>query len=466
MKKSQSGKSVDSQFGYELGASADWAVLNGLFYHWVGSHWQLQEFADMKRLAYEWLKKHFPDEAKATRAEQLVNAAMLDCRSLPQVCKRNIVPTGSCYFEILSGGAIQALNPDRQLGMTYVVNADIGCHQGTYVPPDLPSDSLFSRFLKSSLPSPDVVSIVQEFAGYSLLTTTKFQVGQLWFGSGRNGKSVLLEIVRALHAKTADMKLEALHGFALQPLFGATLACVSEAPRTGVHGEMLKAMIAGDSITIDRKYLEPVSYKPTAKWLMAANNIIRSADHSDGWWRRFHIIPWSVQIPESELIPDLAEQICEFELHLVLNWALQGVSRLLARGRFDTSSKVLTNAKQQFIANSNPVVAWLSEIEPVAHQVGMSKDEVFKEFCKWCDANNHRCPASNTFWENMHQQLKGSFQMDKRHQVRVSGKSVDFVRFAFGDALRNLEAPWDDDETPETQFVQPKAKPFQQGARF
>ena len=56
--------------------------------------------------------------------------------------------------------------------------------------------------------------------------------------------------------------------------------------------------------------------------------------------------------------------------------------------------------------------------------------------------------------------------MDKRHQVRVNGKSVDFVRFAFGDALRNLEAPWDDDETPEIQFSQPKAKPIQHGARF
>ncbi|MPN51991.1 hypothetical protein SDC9_199643 [bioreactor metagenome] len=56
--------------------------------------------------------------------------------------------------------------------------------------------------------------------------------------------------------------------------------------------------------------------------------------------------------------------------------------------------------------------------------------------------------------------------MDKRHQVRVNGKSVDFVRFAFGDALKNLEAPWDGGETPATEHIPPKAKPIQQGARF
>lgn len=463
-KKNQSGSTVDFQFARELGSSEDWAVLKGAFYHWEGSHWEMQSDDKMKRRAFTWLTNHFPEEIKAHRAEQLVKAALLYCNPLMEITSRNIVPTKDCYLEIHSDGSIQAFQPERDLGMTYVVNADIGCHQGVYLPADLPRDSHFFRFISSSLPLPEVRQVVQEYVGYTLITSTKFQVGQLWLGEGRNGKSVLLEIVQALHDKIADMRLDHLDSFALFPLFGASLACVSEAPKADIKANVLKAAIAGDSIQMEKKYLDAFSHKPTAKWLMAANDFIRSGDHSDGWWRRFQIIPWSVQIPKSEVIPDLAKLICKEELNLVLNWALQGVSRLLVRNGFEDSSPVLNSTKQEAIEASNPVAAWLAEIEPVPHQTGMPKSEVYAAFRDWANANGHRPPSSNTFWGNMKKQLKTRFQMDKRHQVQNCGKSVDYVRFAFGDALRNMEPPWDND-TP-MEVVQPQPKAIQRGERF
>lgn len=129
----------------------------------------------------------------------------------------------------VGNGAIVA--PDASLGITYVVNATVDGSIGEYLPADTPKAGLFSQFLETSLPSPAVRGLVQEFAGYSLLNSTAFQVGQLWVGEGRNGKSVGLEIVSALHAKPVAMRLDNLTGFALQPLIGASLAVVSEALR-------------------------------------------------------------------------------------------------------------------------------------------------------------------------------------------------------------------------------------------
>lgn len=478
MKKSHNEQSIESKFGEELGGSVDWAVSGGVFFHWEGSFWQArviertEETEDaegvevMKSVAYKWLKENYPAEASDRKSNELIKTAMLDCRRLPKANNRNIVPTNGCYLEICPDGKIQALQPERELGMTHLVNADIGIHQGVYTPRDLPSDSLFYHFLNSSLPQAEVREIVQEYVGYTLISSTKFQVGQLWLGEGRNGKSVLLEIVQALHAKTASMSLNRLTDFYLQPLVGASLACVSEVPKTGVDGEMFKSLIAGDLISVNRKHKDVMGYKPTAKWLMAANNLMKTNDHSDGWWRRLQIIPWSVQIPDNQLIPDLAEMVCAKELNLVLDWALQGVSRLLKRGLFDASSTLLTTTRQEAIEASNPVAAWLAEIEPVSHQIGMPKNDVFMAFRKWADDNNYRCPEKNVFWQEMRRVLKNRFEIDKRYQRQHCGQSVDYVRFAFGDALRNLEAPWDDDETPATEFIQPRTKPIQHGARF
>jgi putative DNA primase/helicase len=133
------------------------------------------------------------------------------------------------YVEIHGDGRLDIVAPDASLGITYVVNATVDGSIGEYLPADTPKAGLFSQFLETSLPSPAVRGLVQEFAGYSLLNSTAFQVGQLWVGEGRNGKSVGLEIVSALHAKPVAMRLDNLTGFALQPLIGASLAVVSEA---------------------------------------------------------------------------------------------------------------------------------------------------------------------------------------------------------------------------------------------
>ena len=442
-------QSIDLEFAEFLANDSAWAKQGGILYHWQGSHWKAMDVKAMNAFAFRWLHENSPTEATARRAEGLVNAALLLCRDLPELTKRNVVPMERRYVEIHSDGRLEVIAPDAGLGITYVVNAEVAASIGDYHPDDMPETSMFSQFLETSLPSLGVRELVQEFAGYSLLNTTAFQVGQLWVGEGRNGKSVGLEIVAALHAKAVAMRLDCLTGFNLQPLVGASLAIVSEAPRSNINSETVKAVIAGDQISIDRKHRDPIDYKPTAKWLMSANYVPRTHDHSDGWWRRFQIVPWSVQIPEKEVIPDLASKIVASELGIVLDWALQGAARLLRRGRFDISAHELVAARNGAMEDTNPVVAWAQEVNPVAHSVGMRKSEVYAAFREWALDNGYQPPASNEFWKRIKSHFKGKFDLDKRHQVLVNGRErVEVVRFAFGKAIYDLDAPWDDVAPP------------------
>lgn len=443
MKRNQT---IDLVFARTLANDEQWAKHGGMLYHWEGSHWQSMDAMTMTEFAFHWLEDNSPDDATAQRAESLVKAAVLSCNKLPELTLRNIVPMEGRYVEIQPNGNLDVILPDPALGITYIVKAVLDAPWGNYLPTEeVPKSSLFGQFLETSLPSLAVRCLVQEFAGYSLLNSTGFQVGQLWVGEGRNGKSVGLEIVSALHAKAVAMRLDKLDGFSLSPLVGASLAIVSEAPRSNINSEAVKALIAGDQIAIDRKHRDPIDYKPTAKWLMCSNYIPRTHDHSDGWWRRFQIVPWSVQIPEKEVIPNLANQIVARELNVVLDWALQGVSRLLRRGGFDVSAPELVTARTGAMEDTNTVVAWLQEIEPVAHQTGMPKSEVYAAFRQWALDNGYQPPAANEFWKRVKSHFKGKFQLDIRHQVPVHGKGrVEYVRFAFGTELHNLNASWDD----------------------
>ena len=75
-----------------------------------------------------------------------------------------------------------------------------------------------------------------------------------------------------------------------------------------------------------------------AKMLFCLNELPRTNDKSNGYFRRFLIVPFKVQIPKSEVDPKLAEKIISTELPGIMNWVLEGRKRLIAQSGFTESS--------------------------------------------------------------------------------------------------------------------------------
>ena len=59
---------------------------------------------------------------------------------------------------------------------------------------------------------------------------------------------------------------------------------------------MIKAFVAGDHMTFDRKYLTPIECAPTAKLMIACNTKPNFRDRTSGIWRRMIPMPWRVEI--------------------------------------------------------------------------------------------------------------------------------------------------------------------------
>jgi putative DNA primase/helicase len=177
-----------------------------------------------------------------------------------------------------------------------------------------------------------LISFVQRAVGYTLTGLTTEQVLFFCFGLGRNGKSVFLSMMRALFGD-----------YAAQASFDSVLERKSEGPRSDLArltgkrfvsalevGEgrrldegMVKLLTGQDVLTCRPLYKSEFEYLPRFKLWLAANHkpTIRGQDLAI--WRRIHMIPFSVTIPEEERDPNLIEKL-RAELPALLKWAVQG----------------------------------------------------------------------------------------------------------------------------------------------
>jgi putative DNA primase/helicase len=185
-----------------------------------------------------------------------------------------------------------------------------------------------------------LIRFVQRAVGYSLTGSTREQCLFFLHGTGANGKSTFLEVIRALlgdYAVTAEFStfvadrkssvrndIARLHSARL-----VTAIEVGEGKRFAE--ELIKTLTGGDTVAARFLYREFFEFKPRFKVWLAANYKpeIRGTDYAI--WRRIRLIPFTVTIPPEEQIPDLAEQLKE-ELSGILNWALEGLRDWLANG--------------------------------------------------------------------------------------------------------------------------------------
>jgi putative DNA primase/helicase len=179
-----------------------------------------------------------------------------------------------------------------------------------------------------------LISFLKRAIGYSLTGITWEQVMFILWGIGKNGKTTFLEVLKALLGK--DLARQAGSETFMQKARGgqipndlaalkwARLVTAPELERDQHLSESLIKLATGeDEITARFLYGEYFSYKPQFKLWMMANHkpIIRGTD--DGIWRRPMLIPFKVQIPESDRDRQLINKL-KTELPGILNWALQG----------------------------------------------------------------------------------------------------------------------------------------------
>lgn len=195
---------------------------------------------------------------------------------------------------------------------------------------------IFDRFLTEVLPDEQARTLLQTYIG-SMFTATPPQQVAFLLGSGANGKSVFLDVITALlnPANITNYSITTLCDEergkdARKGIEGKLLNVCTEVGRE-IEGATFKKLATGEPITGNRKYHDNTTITDYARLLFACNELPRTNDVTEGFFRRFAIIEFGVTIPAERQDPLLASKIKQ-NLSGVLNWVIDGVRLFVEKG--------------------------------------------------------------------------------------------------------------------------------------
>ena len=303
--------------------------------------------------------------------------------------------------------------------------------------PKAPEPATWLRFLAELWPGgPDQtepapeIAVLQEFFGYVLSGRTDLQKILMLIGPTRSGKGTIARVLAALVGKgnVAGPTLDSLGtNFGLAPLLGKPVAVVSDARlgRANVNQvvERLLSISGEDTLTVDRKYRDPWTGKLSARFLLLSNELPNFGDASGAIANRFVVLT----MDRSWLGRENAKLTDELvpELPGILNWSLDGLDRLVAKGRFTDlpSSASAVTAMQDLGA---PVSAFVRDhchrAKPGEHCEVLVTDLV-AAWKQWCEDNGQKPGTNAMFGRNLRAVIPGLTVSQPRgedgKQVRV-----------------------------------------------
>lgn len=255
---------------------------------------------------------------------------------------------------------------------------------------------------------PAAIDLLQEWFGYCLLSDTSQQKILLIIGPKRSGKGTIARVLRALIGpdNVAGPTLSSLgQNFGLWPLLGKTAAIVSDARLSGGHRdqdvivERLLSISGEDSLTVDRKNLEPVTVKLPCRFAILTNELPRLGDSSGALPSRFLVLhtprSWFGQEDHG-----LTGRLLG-ELPGILLWAIEGWRRLRERGHF-LQPQSGDELAEEMADLSSPVGAFVKECCRVGRSETTTKKAIYERFKGWCqDRGMARPPTAAAFGRDL-----------------------------------------------------------------
>ena len=179
----------------------------------------------------------------------------------------------------------------------------------------------------------DLIRYVQKAVGYTLSGSTSEQCLFFLYGTGQNGKSTFLDIIReimggyALNIQPETIMIKSTPNSIssdIARLKGARFVTSVE-PNEGarLNEGFIKQLTGDDTVTARKLYCEEFEFKPEFKLWIATNHkpLLKGTD--TGLWRRIHMIPFTVQIPDDKVDKNLKSKLLK-ELPEILRWCLEG----------------------------------------------------------------------------------------------------------------------------------------------
>lgn len=244
----------------------------------------------------------------------------------------------------------------------------------------------------------ELIDLSAEIFGYVLLGGEPFlHKAILLYGEGRNGKSTYLEVLKHLIGKInySSVPIQNLSKpFSAVMLDGKLANVIGETTSDEVDSAAFKIAVSGEEITAAQKGMPEYPLQVTARIIFACNRLPYFRDPTSGGYEKLCILPFEAYIPPNERQPSYAKNTLFPEMSGILNWAIDGLKRLLERKTLP-EVKAVDDELAQYRQEIDSVVGWVNEFIQISpdHNTPFQIRLCYHSYTEYCD-RNARAPMS------------------------------------------------------------------------
>lgn len=269
------------------------------------------------------------------------------------------------------------------------------------------------KFLNEVLETKEEIKAMQEWFGNLLLNDARFQKACLLFGGGANGKSVLLKIIKRFlgNKNVVSIALQYLesNSFALARLFGKPANIFFDLPKRALsQTSNFKMVVAGDSVTAEKKGVDSFEFTPFTKQMFSCNEPPRTPDTTLAFFRRWIIFKFPKTFDEGnpKRIENLEEEFYnKKEMEGILLFALEGLFRLLEKKKF-TEHMTRKEVEEFWIKHSDSVLSFIMDMVEVDINEATPKQEFFDKYEDYCKLKEYAIEDYNVFFKRLKDKIE------------------------------------------------------------
>lgn len=238
---------------------------------------------------------------------------------------------------------------------------------------------------------------LQQWFGYSLTGDTGEQKMCFFYGRGRNGKGVLVNLIAHVagdYAASVGIETFLDSGRAraggqatpdIAKLPGVRMLTTSEPKKGASLDEGLVKLITGGD-PIDARHLNKnfFQFVPQLKLTMQGNYRPKVSGTDEGIWGRVKLVPFGVFIPAEERDPHLIDKLKD-EASGVLNWLLDGLR--LERESGIQWPDAVEKATADYRSDSDPLGRFIDACTMPDPDARIGSSEMHALFVAWARAN-------------------------------------------------------------------------------
>ena len=277
----------------------------------------------------------------------------------------------------------------------------------------------------------DVANYVLKTWAYLLIPSYAFQKVWIWYGSGRNGKGTLANLI------TKMLGLPNVSNESIDDLVGSRFSTInlkdklvnfsSELKTADVDLAILKKLSGGDVIAADAKYKDKVSFVNSARLIILANELPRFSEVGNAVLQRFEFVNFPKEFNGTNMDTKLSEKLA-LELPGIFNRLISILPTIYdANGAINFAAPAaVSNTRNAVISDLSSVVEYVGDKCRVDSNGSVKLSDLYESYKSWAHRSGYKAVGKKNFSSTLKNtcNLKVESNMSQNNQVYVFGISI------------------------------------------